>query len=478
MSQRPAIFFCDLNSKQIEEAKVWSRREGAVQRKPTLEKLSFMQNRSRTIRIDVNKIESQPAKSLDELSEDLLACACHIYQADRMMARPQGGWTRELEFHIGVHDQTLWESNAPLLSKMIYLLTKDTVRIRFYKFSGKRTAVRLPELGGQYDGGVCVFSDNLDAVAGVAIEHDSNSIVASFRYGTENPGKYYRELLKNIMDLIHPRRALDNIGFRIIPKGFKANDFTQRTKGFLHLALAAAVARGIGLSNIEQLQVFGNGISSYHLKDWQLCGPGKPVRDTHPEFLKAAQSFFQKLFPASQNFKIINQFQYLTPSDVLKQLSNQFSGTDSVRKLYEAINDCSEKEIAKKFGKAHCGCCFACKLRRLAALGVNFEKPEDHSAYATDPLVNHNLSSFKASLGSHHIKRVEDYHENGLPVFKSYIQSFHANDADILKQIFIGREIERLATETLNKSYLTVKDIQTKIIALHRQFADEAVNFF
>src|SRR5947199_9757771 len=115
MNPRPTVFFCDLNNKQITEAKAWSHDEGAMQRKPTLEKLSFMQNKSRTIGLGVNDIESLPSKSVDELSEHLIACACHIYEADRMVTHTKEGWSRKLEFHLGVHAREIWEANALLL---------------------------------------------------------------------------------------------------------------------------------------------------------------------------------------------------------------------------------------------------------------------------------------------------------------------------------------------------------------------------
>jgi hypothetical protein len=477
-----AIFFCDLTDNQVSnEAKPQSYILRDPAKKPIEHTVSFMQDRQKTgqdnkeknIQVSVDEIKDTQSKELDDLSQDLLACACHIYFVDRMIARPKT-WFRELEFHIGVYDKKLWEGYASHLNTMIGFLTRDTIRFFFYALSGKRLPLSLPQLTGQRNGGVCVFGDNLDAVAGATIVNKTNAIVASFRYGAESPSE--RAVLDRIETLTRP---LDCVGFKIIPQGIDVRDPTQRTRGFLQLALAAVVARAVGMNTIKDIQVFGNGISSYHLYEMQLCGSGHAVRDTHPVFLNSAQQFFQKLFADPNNFNIINQFQYLTPSAILRQLKSSFK--KQACELYENINGCSERGLAKIFDKSHCGCCFFCKVRRLAALSVKFEKSDDHSAYATNPLVSQVSPYFKNRLGpdSYYTERVKSYHENGLPAFKSYIENFKQPDAEILKLIEIGKQIKDMASETLHfGGERTTQDMQTEIISLHRRFAEEVLPFF
>jgi hypothetical protein len=466
---KPAIFFCDLNAAQIKEAKAWSNANGAMRRDHNEHRLTFAGNIQ--LKVDTNE---DNLKNVDNLTKDLIASACFIYQADRMITRPPK-WFRELEFHIGVHDRKLWGASASQLSKIIRHLTRDTVRIQFYKFEGTRAALNLPRLVGQREGGVCVFGDNIDAVAGAAIVHGANAIVASYRYGPENPAKYNHGLINQIEKLTRP---LDYVGFRIMPRKLAVRDPTQRTKGFLQLALAAAVARGIGLDNVEHIQVFGNGISSYHLRNFQLCGSGYSVRDTHPLLLKLVQELFQRLFGDDQGLKVVNQFQYLTPSAVLHQLLQSLT-KDDAQKLFGEINNCSERNLARLSGVSHCGCCFSCKVRRLAALGVKFEQKDDYSTYATDPLVNKVAPGFKSKLSPRYKKRVEDYHEKGLFGFKRYIEGFRQqNDEDIISITDIGKEIIDLASETLDVGGIrTVQDMQTQIIKLHKQFAAEATPY-
>ena len=467
---KPAIFFCDLSADQIKTAKTWSTANGAMRRDHTEHKLTF--GKSIQLEVNTNPENRASVKNVDHLTKDLIASACFIYQADRMITRPQK-WFRELEFHIGVHESGLWKSSASHLDKILRHLTRDTVRTQFYKFAGKRDVLNLPRLVGQREEGVCVFGDNLDAIAGATIVNGANGIVASYRYGPpERPAKYHHALFDQIEKLTRP---LDYVGFRIIPQTLSRPDPTQRTKGFLQLALAAAVASGIGLENVEQLQVFGNGISSYHLKNYQLCGTGYSVRDTHPLFLKLVQELFKRLFSDSQGLRVVNQFQYLTPSGVLQQLLGSLAEEDA-RKLFAETNNCSERSLAQSFGVSHCGCCFSCKVRRLAALAAKLEEKNDFTPYATDPLVNKVPSGFKSKLSKPNKDRVEEYHERGLFGLKRYIQGFRQpKDEDIISLAGIGREITDLATETLDVGGIrTVQDMQKEIIKLHKQFADEA----
>jgi hypothetical protein len=112
---------------------------------------------------------------------------------------------------------------------------------------------------------------------------------------------------------------------------------------------------------------------------------------------------------------------------------------------------------------------------------VKFEKSDDHSAYATNPLVSQVSPYFKNRLGpdSYYTERVKSYHENGLPAFKSYIENFKQPDAEILKLIEIGKQIKDMASETLHfGGERTTQDMQTEIISLHRRFAEEVLPFF
>jgi hypothetical protein len=465
---KAAIFFCDLTKAQIKQAKAWSKTENWAMGRPHGEhEFTFAKNID--LKVDGNQDNSN---NVDNLTKDLLTTACFIYQADRMITRSQN-WFRELEFHIGVYDYRLWNENASLLRKIIGHLTRDTVRIRFYKFQGKRAPLKLPRLIGEREGGICVFGDTLDAVAGAAIVNKVNAIVASYRYGQED-ARSHHELIEQIKKLTQP---LDYVRFRIIPRGLNGRDPTQRTNGFLQLALAGAVARSIGLDSIGQLQVFGNGIASYHLQNRQLCGSGFSVRDTHPLLLKLVQELFRNLFSDGENLCVVNQFQYLTPSAVLNQVLETLNQADTM-KLFAEISNCSERRLARSFGRLHCGCCFSCKIRRLAALNVKFEQAHDHSNYATDPLDNKVNAIFKSKLNELEKKTVYDSHETGFFGFKRYIEGFRRSPAEIRKLTEVGKGISDLATELLDVGGpRTSQDMENEIIALHKQFADETKGY-
>jgi hypothetical protein len=469
-----AIFFCDLDNDQVTQAKKWSRKNGVMREGPNEYRLSLRRAKPDIeLRVDSN-VDGRLIKT-HKVTQDLIACACFIYQADRMIKRPDD-WNRYTELHIGVHEVRKWNLQSTQLKKILELLTRDFVRIRFYPLKQSRNELALPELVGQYEGGVCVFLDDLDAVAGAAIVHDSNPIVASYRYGPGYPLENQQNLIRKILTFTNP---IKHVGFRINPISLDSPETTQRTNGFLQLALASAVTQSDSSRTLSKIQVFANGVTSYHLRGRQLCGPGLSVRDTNPEVLKYTQNLFQSLFPGREPFKILNPFQFHTPTQVLKELRDRFTddqGYTRALELFAQTNNCSEKGIARIFAVPYCGCCYSCKLRRLAALPAAFDTGGNHDGYAIDPLDPGIPPQIVAGLSPHkHLwKRFEDYHKKGLPIFKSYIKTFSKTADEILAAPEIGETIKRLASQGLDLGgQKAVQSMQSEIVALHQRFAKE-----
>ena len=224
----------------------------------------------------------------------------------------------------------------------------------------------------------------------------------------------------------------------------------------------------------------------------QLCGGGRSVRDTYPEVLRRAQILFRGLFAAPQPISIVNPFQFFTPAMVILELKSRLhSSTFRVRKkrrpplsaheLFTEANACWDPGLAKFFSVAHCGCCFPCKIRRLTALIVGFEKEDNYSAYAIDPLKTRASAREKKKLQSRPFfwQRYLAFHEDGYPQFKRYIQTFLKKDNEILQDLTIGPAIDELARLKLNLSgdETVATNMKKEMIAVHRQFATEAKRY-
>lgn len=469
---RRAIFFCDLDQNQKSAAITWSKVNGVLGRGGSKHTLSF----DKDVKLKINSPNmGSLSDAIGQTSEDLIACACHVYQADRIISRGNK-WHRELEFHIAVSKKDLWNTLALQLKMIIERLTGDDVRFQFYDLTKKRKELRLPGLVvGPRPGGICIFSDNLDAVVGLFRESNNKPLIASFRYEQNS----YRTQDRLIRTILNSTNAQEYIRFGIITSKGK-REATERTSGFLQLALAAAVLKGPGRGRTQTIQVFGNGFSSYHLREYQLCGGSRlPVRDTHPEFLRFVQDLMETLYKDDEEpaIEIINPFQFLTPSDVLAQL---LGIGPAHLKLFLDSNDCSEKVLAQRLWKgksaAHCGCCFSCKIRYLAALiaGV-YTGGYSAAGYAFDPLKSPAPTRIKANLGRNLAAKVTTFHDNGLYLFADYVRYFLSKKT--MTNSGISVVIRRLAAINLDMSgqkNSSPAAVEAAIEQVHSNFANEA----
>lgn len=483
MSGELGIFFCDLDSTQEGHARDWSlTNKGVLYSDKNLkpEPLSLITPDAKVkpdayIEIDLeSNLEKSP---IDPLTEDLIACACHIYQADRMMLRPRHSWHRRMEFHIGVNNKQLYQSVAGEIGRIIGYLTQDQITVQFYQLNAARQTLGLPKPVRNPDGGVCVFSDNIDSMAGVATVNQATNILASFQYGPEKPRFNQMRLIEKIEKVTN---NLGYIGLKIMPRRIKGRDITQRSRGFLQLSLAAAIARHSGL---QRIQVFGNGFSSYHLRNRQICGPGFAVRDTYPIFLRDVLDLFTGLNVA-EKLAITNPFQFSTPNDVLGILLHLLP--DCAQELFSCTDNCLEHKMAKELRKwnsqaiPHCGCCFPCKIRRLAALKMQLETEQDYGAYSINPMGKKVSSRSTKKLGSHLRDRLQQFHIKGLQEFRTYLEIFKGDPQIILQVPEIGEQIRKMSTVKLDftRNRKDADDVRNGIIEVHHRFAEEALGYF
>lgn len=428
------VFYCDLSETERNRAAQWSRRRGVKARaEPTLEKLLTLIGRKPNLTwFAETSLKNGDLQPINELTEDLLAVAAHVYQADRLVRRPEGlkHWVREIELHIGVHNKNLWQKQALELGRILSKITHDQFRLRFYPLppGQKRPSLNMPAIL-RANSGICVFSSHFVPVFGIARESTANDLVASVRYDPASPKERQQRILQCIRQMTND---FPYFAFRLHSRDNPC-ERTQRTSGFLQFSLAAALARSTGLNKIR---LFGDCVSSYHLQTRQICGPGFFVHDTRPDFLHRSRDVFRNLRILQKQVDVENPYQFSTAVEVLGGLRGPVQG-QVLASLLQETDSCLEKPLAKKLttkswdGRVpHCGCCFPCKMRRLAALGSGLESSEDLAAYAIDPL-NPQISGTKlARIGPNLQRRVEVYHGKGLLMLKHYLGLFDRQPLD------------------------------------------------
>jgi hypothetical protein len=494
MPSNQGIFFCDLSAKQREVAEKSSKTSDALARGAVVHDLRLAgDNPNLDWELESGLGDGGEGVPIDDLTIDLLAFAAHLYQADRLLKRPEKqpkedtrarAWYRIVELHIGVKHQELWNSRATDLARLLGDITHDTFRLSFYHRDDTIPALLLPMTAPPIEGGICVFSTHFNSVFGIACQSEQGDLIASVRYGPGSPKRSQYELIEEIARVTNP---FPFIAFRLTPIKLSSVERTQRTLGFLQFALAAGLARRLGLARI---QIFSDAISSYHFRQRQICGgSGFAIRDTRPDFLWQTLNVLEQL-GIVKDLKIRNPFQFSTAAEVLSCLSGK---NQHIRRalLLQKTDSCLEKDLAKalrqnwKGAVPHCGCCFPCKLRRLAALAAGLETTGEYDAYAIDPL-NPDIPSAKLEgLGGNLRLRADAYH-GGLPDFKSYLDFFQAGPAAILDPL-IRPEIQRLSSEKffLDSSAPGAPDPQPTaahifqwIVGVHARFRDQVQEFF
>jgi hypothetical protein len=472
---KQGVFFCDLSASQ----------KALAQKASNPTELSF-------IGAEPNLEWELIPKSLnqvkvDDLTEDLLAFASHLYQADRLLKRPaddKDRWVREFELHVGVHDESLWNDLANELAKILKIITRDVFHLFFYRLEGLRPSLLLPMTVPSGAEAICVFSTRFNSAFGMASAQEN--LIASVRYGPDRPKDRQIKLIDTIGTI---QRANTNaqdisfVAFRLTPVGLPSVERTQRTLGFLQFALAACLARRFRLTRV---QLFDDAVSSYHLRPLQICGPGYAVRDTRPDFLWQALEFFKNLDANFIGIGIQNLFQFSTATDIL-DLSKHWNAKDR-QTLLTKTDSCLEKELAKALrpnwngAVPHCGCCFPCKLRRLAALAAGLESESDYSAYAINPLDDLKPNVLQ-NLSKIHAPRVREYHIKGLKDFRNYLSNFQTGSVTIADP-YIQREIYNLSWDKFildiappNVGPPTPSHIFQRIIDVHARFNNQVKAF-
>jgi 7-cyano-7-deazaguanine synthase in queuosine biosynthesis len=185
-----------------------------------------------------------------------------------------------------------------------------------------------------------------------------------------------------------------------------SRDFNQRTRSFLFLAVAAVVARALGLPRVR---AYENGVVSLNLAiSPQLLG-ARASRSTHPLFLDRFGRLCGLIFGGS--FEVQNPFLWQTKAEVLRQIR----GAEHGRLCAAAVSCGGTMAATRQF--PHCGRCSQCVDRRLTALAAGLDDHEDPpSLYAADVLTGPRdgpeLTLIERYLGTAlHVRRMQDVRE-------------------------------------------------------------------
>ncbi len=340
-----------------------------------------MEGRNANIRLEIDAISDRLVKCIPTRFLDLLEVASYVFAADQACTRGGAGvdnvgarWRRDFEFHIAVRDADFWKSDETCraLEETLGFLSDDNYSFAFYPLTGERVEpgyFQLDDAGLRPGVPDCVmlFSGGLDSLAGAVQESLVDKRRAVMVSHVSNP--VYRLQQRRLIDGLRGRGAVP-FHVPVELNTAYAQEDSQRTRAFLYVSLAAAVARGL---NIDTVRFYENGVTSLNLPfSAQLIG-ARASRTTHP---KALRGFTLLLgLVSGQKMSVENPFIWETKTDIVRRID-----MGSCRELIEHAISCSHPRLRSN-SKTHCGVCMQCIERRFAILAAGLDEADPESKY-------------------------------------------------------------------------------------------------
>lgn len=345
--------------------------------------------RHQNVKLQISDISEAMMDNVPMAFLDLVEVATYVYCADQAVTRGGDGvenlgadWRRRLFFRIPVRDPALWSSakvRSALVSTLGFL-TEDEYVFEFVDLKERPSVQQYlfsqNEMAPEKIEEVVLFSGGLDSLGGAVREAvvDKRSVA----FITHQPSKKLTRRYNKLKDQLGARvtHAPLFVPVTINKKKHLGREYTQRSRSFLYMALAAAVAQMLELARIR---FYENGVVSLNLPpSGQIVG-ARATRTTHPQVLKGFADILSAL--AGRRFDVENPFLWLTKTDVVKQIVS--AGCADMIKF---STSCTRTWEMTKL-HPHCGSCSQCLDRRFAVLAAGGAEADPEEAYKVKLLV-------------------------------------------------------------------------------------------
>lgn len=323
---------------------------------------------------------------------DLLEIAAYVFAADRWMLRGEKdavefhSWMRSMHLVIRVRESNFWnrpEVKEKLSSALVFMTGDKEYTFDFISghSTGPTSLFDREEfiIEPRNQASVVLFSGGIDSLAGVLERLHSTKediYLISHRSGQPSTKRTQKQLVE-ALERMYPGR-IHHYSFECgLTRYRRAAEETQRTRAFLFASIAYALAHRLSQPHFF---VYENGVTSLNLPRRQDLINARASRTTHPKTLALMSLFLSEVQGAS--VKAINPFWQLTKTDVL-ELLDRLGG----RNLLGSAVSCS-KTFQRVGPATHCGCCFQCIDRRLAAYASGLQEVDNCGIYSKNILID------------------------------------------------------------------------------------------
>lgn len=411
----------------------------------------------KNLKISFESLTHEILSNFSPLAQDLLEIASYVYYADCSVPRSSNidvfarNWIRKFEFVIPVSNPNIWNSTElkNALIESLHFLSGDEFSFTF--LPSRTSPVQLffdyPDVPEPFFGAdfVSLFSGGIDSLIG-SLHYFKKDGERPLLISHRSHPKMDRSQ-KGLAELLRARNSewsFPHLSIWINRLRNRAVENTQRTRSFLYLSIAAAVASEL---RIERIQICDNGITSINIPISPQNIGTLLTRSTHPRFVKLYEQFTRNLFDNS--ITIENPFILHTKSQMLNLLESW-----NQSELVQTTNSCSNSQGRTRF-QPSCGTCFQCVNRRFSVISAGLEEYDRADYYEKDFFLDSLDEGIDRQIPIEYVRSaIEIYNMGENQFFEKYsklnevIDSIHLPSNECAEKIY--ELFKRHAAEVIN----------------------------